>query len=403
MPDPAPDPLAALAPETVAVHAGIGHLPGEGVAPPIHVAATFVAPGDQIGGHTYGRGSSPGWEPLEHGLARLEGGAHGVVFNAGMAAANALVDEARPGTAVVMPDDAYYTIRAHSAERLPPLGVELRLVDQTDLGAVEQALDGASLLWTETPTNPLIRVADLAALGALAAAKGVPWCCDSTFGTPVLQHPLRHGAAAVMHSATKYIGGHSDLLLGAVVCDDPDLAARLRTRRSRQGTQPDGFSCWLARRGMQTMPLRVRRQSATALALAQRLAAHPAVARVHYPGLPDDPGHAVASRQMDGAYGAMLSVVVRGGAAAATRLTERVRVWVPATSLGGVESLIERRARWAGEVADPALVRCSVGIEALEDLWADLEQALEGVGESGNWGVGKPEPPRHPEPPTRHS
>jgi cystathionine gamma-synthase len=213
-------------------------------------------------------------------------------------------------------------------------------------------------------------------VGALAAEQGVPWMCDNTFATPLLQQPLAFGAAASMHSATKYIGGHSDVLLGAAICADGALAARLRARRNRYGTQPDGFSAWLARRGLQTMPLRVRQQSASALELARRLAAHPKVTRVHYPGLPADPGHDAAGRQMHGGYGGMVSIVVAGGAEAAATVPPACRVWAPATSLGGVESLIERRARWSGETAAPALLRLSVGIEAVEDLWADLEQAL---------------------------
>jgi cystathionine gamma-synthase len=172
---------------------------------------------------------------------------------------------------------------------------------------------------------------------------------------------LDFGAAAVMHSLSKYIGGHSDLILGAAVCADRALANRLRARRNSSGTQPDGFSCWLARRGLQTLPVRVRQQCATALDLAQRLARHPMVERVYYPGLAGDPGHEIASRQMDGGFGGIVSMVVRGGAAAARKVVETCKVWVPATSLGGVESLIERRARWAGESADPALLRLSVG------------------------------------------
>jgi cystathionine gamma-synthase len=368
---------SSLRPETIAVQGGVDRHPGDEVAPPIHVSVTFIQPGDVPPGQfSYARGGSPAYPPLERALTELEGGADTVLFNAGSAAAVALLDEAAPGTAVVMPTDAYYGIRVYAEQQLPRLGIEVRLADPTDLAGLDRALAGASLLWMETPTNPTIAVADLAAVGALAADRGVPWVCDNTFATPLLQRPLAFGAIASMHSATKYIGGHSDLLLGAAVCADADLAARLRARRNRYGTQPDGFSCWLARRGLQTMPLRVRRQSESALELARRLAAHPKVARVHYPGLPDDPGHDAAVRQMDGGFGGMLSIVVAGGAEAAAGVPPACRVWAPATSLGSVESLIERRARWAGEVVDPALLRLSVGIEAVDDLWADLERAL---------------------------
>lgn len=368
-----------VAMETVAVRGGLDHQEGAGVAPPIHLASTFVLSDDDTAGvFSYARGDSPAYGPLERTLAALEGGADAVAFNAGVAAAIALLDEATPGTAVVMPPDAYYGIRAYAQARLPALGIEVRLVDPGDRAALDQALAGASLLWTETPTNPLVSVADLAMAAEVAAARGVPWVCDNTFATPILQQPLAFGAAAVLHSATKYIGGHSDLLLGAVVCADPALATRLRGRRSQFGTQPDGVSVWLARRGLQTLPLRIRHQSATALDLAGRLAEHPGVRRVHYPGLAGDPGHEIATRQMRGGFGAIISIVTEGGADRARSVVKACRVWTPATSLGGVESLIERRARWAGETADPALLRLSVGLEAPDDLWRDLEQALAG-------------------------
>ncbi|MEA2513630.1 MAG: cystathionine gamma-synthase [Thermomicrobiales bacterium] len=362
---------------TIAVKGGVETVAGDGVAPPIHLASTFVLPGDPGPGiPSYARGGSPAYDPLEVALARLEGGTDAVLFNAGIAAANAILDEARPGTAVVMPEDAYYGIKVRAQEVLPQRGVEVRLVDPNDLDALDQALDGASFLWTETPTNPLLAVCDLEAIGRLAAERGVPWACDNTFATPILQRPLEYGAVAVMHSATKYIGGHSDLILGAAVCADRELAARLRTRRNTTGTQPDGFSSWLARRGLQTMPLRVRHQAAAALTLACRAQQHPAVDRVYYPGLPDDPGHEIAARQMDGGFGGIFSLLIKGGASTAQAVVDAVKVWVPATSLGGVESLIERRARWAGETADPALLRLSVGLEDVEDLWRDLERAL---------------------------
>ena len=368
---------AAWGPATIAVRGGRHPELGAGVSPPIHLASTFVQPGEPGPGvHSYARASSPAYGSLERALTELEGGADAVVFNAGIAAAIALLDEVEVGSAVVMAQDAYYGIRVYAEQHLTRRGAEVRLVAPRDLGAMDRALAGAGLLWTETPTNPTLSITDLAAVNDLARAHGVPWVCDNTFATPLLQKPLVFGAAASMHSLTKYVGGHSDLLLGAAICADGALAARLRARRNTYGTQPDGFSCWLARRGLQTMPLRVRRQVETALEIAHRLREHPAVERVHYPGLPDDPGHEVASRQMTGGYGAVVSIVVRGGAEAAQRVVESCRLWVPATSLGGVESLLERRARWAGETADPALLRLSVGIEEPEDLWADLDGAL---------------------------
>ncbi len=362
---------------TLAVKGGVDLAPGDEVAPPIHVASTFVLPGDPTpGAYSYARLGSPAFVPLERAMVQLEGGSDAVVFNAGIAAAIALLEEARPGSALVMAEDAYYGIRVWARDTLPVRGIEVRFVNQQDLEAVDRALDGATLLWTETPTNPHLAVCDLAAIGAIAGRRGVPWACDNTFATPLLQRPLEFGATAVMHSLTKYIGGHSDLVLGAVVCAESTLAARLRARRNSSGTQPDGFSCWLARRGVQTLPVRVRQQCASALELAERLARHPAVKRVYYPGLAGDPGHEVACRQMEGGFGGIVSIVVHGGADAARKVVEGCQVWVPATSLGGVESLIERRSRWAGEVADPALLRLSVGLEDVEDLWRDLDQAL---------------------------
>jgi cystathionine gamma-synthase len=362
---------------TIAVRGGFDPNRGEGIAPPIHLASTFVLPGDPGPGDlTYGRGGSPAFGPLEEVIAALEGGEHGIVFNAGVAAAYAIMDEAQPGTALVIPNDVYYGFRVYALQVLAPRGIEIRMVDMTDLNAVEAALPGASVLWTETPTNPLLRVVDLTAIGELAAYFSVPWYCDNTFASPILQRPLAYGAAGSMNSVTKYMGGHSDLILGVVVTSDEELAGRLRARRSQIGTQPDGFSCWLARRGVQTMPLRVKQQSANALELAKRLSAHPAVQQVYYPGLPNHPGHEIAAQQMNGAFGGMLSLVVSGGEVAAQSVVDNCRVWTPATSLGSVESLIERRAKWAGEDADPALLRLSAGIEDIEDLWNDLDQAL---------------------------
>ncbi len=330
------------------------------------------------GEHSYARADNPANAQLEPALTALEHGSDCVVFNAGIAAANAVLAEALPGTAVVMPHDAYYGIRVRASRELARLGIEVRLVDQTDLRAVEYALEGASLLWAETPTNPLLAIANLEALGKLAERKRVPWFVDNTFATPLLQKPIDFGADGSMHSLTKYVGGHSDLLLGAVITAGADVADRLRRYRSETGTQGGGLSIWLARRGLQTLPLRVKRQSDTALELAERLRRHPAVSMVFYPGLKTHPGHAIAASQMNGGFGGMLSILVAGGEDRAQAVVERCELWVPATSLGGVESLIERRARWAGETAPGELLRLSVGLEDPEDLWRDLEHALAG-------------------------
>ena len=368
-----------LGPSTIAVRGGFYPAMGEGVVPPINLSATFhhaIDPDPSVLPYSYGRDRSPSFVPLEATIAQLEHAEYGIVFNAGMAAAIPLLMEAKPGTALVMAHDCYFGIRVYAETMLPERNVEVRLVDQSDLDAVAKALEGASLFWTETPTNPLLAIADLDAIDALSREKGVKWVCDNTFATPILQNPLTHGAWAVMHSLTKYIGGHSDLILGAVATSDADLANRLRGYRGKNGTQPDGFSCFLARRGAQTLALRVRQQSKSALEMAKRISGHPAVVNAYYPGLTDVPGHEIAARQMCGGFGGMLSFEVKGGATGAQKVIDACTVWTPATSLGSVESLIERRARWTGEVAAPGLLRLSTGIEETEDLWADLEQAL---------------------------
>jgi cystathionine gamma-synthase len=370
-----------LAPATLAVKGGYRHERGAGVSPSIQLSSTFDHagnPADPVDGlYSYGRAGSPGFDVLERAIADLEHANDAVVFNAGISAAIATLAEGATGTAVVMPYDAYYGIRARASEMLPLRDIEVRFVNQSNLDDVGEALSGASLFWTETPTNPLLGIADLEAIGEMCASQGIPWYCDNTFATPIAQNPLEYGAAGSMHSVTKYIGGHSDLILGAVAVNDPDLAKRLRTRRSDVGTQPDGFTCWLARRGSQTLAVRFQRQCDNALELARRLQAHPAVEQVFYPGLPSHPGHETAKKQMRGYFGAMLSFIVKGGQEAAQRVVDRCEVFVPATSLGGVESLIERRARWTAESAHPALLRCSIGIEDVEDLWRDLDRSLD--------------------------
>ncbi len=372
---------SSLGSSTRAVRGGFQPAHGEGISPAIQLSSTFhhaIDPDPSVLPYSYGRDMSPAFVPLERTIADLEGATDAVVFNAGMAAAIPLLLEAKPGMALVMPYDCYFGIRVYAEANLPERGIEVRLVDQTDLRAVEEALNGASFFWTETPTNPLLAVADLEAIGAICRLKGVPWATDNTFASPVLQNPLKHGALAVMHSVTKYIGGHSDLVLGAVATSDPDLSKRLRAYRGKNGTQPDGFSSWLARRGAQTLAIRVRQQSASALKIARELQQHEAVNAVYYPGLDDAPGHDIAARQMCGGYGGMLSFEVRD-ATSAEAVIAACQVWMPATSLGSVESLIERRARWTGETAAPGLIRLSVGIEDYDDLWNDLEQALNSI------------------------
>jgi cystathionine gamma-synthase len=295
-----------------------------------------------------------------------------------MAAAGALLEELGAGDALAIGDDGYYAIRRLCAEDLPARGVAMRAVDPGDLGAVGAAVDGAALCWVETPTNPLLRVHDLRTIDQLCRAAGVLWVLDGTAATPLLLRGLDLGAAAVLHSATKGLSGHSDVTLGVVSCADPALAERLRARRRLRGTTPSGFSCWLARRGIQTLGVRIRRSSDTALALARALESHDLVRAVHHPGLESHPNHETAAGLLPAGVGGLFSFELTG-ADAADRLVGALRLWTPATSFGGVESTIERRGRWSGETAPPGLVRCWAGLESPRDLWADLRHALDRV------------------------
>ncbi|PZS33951.1 MAG: cystathionine gamma-synthase [Pseudonocardiales bacterium] len=362
-------------PATVAVTAGRPAGPGE----PFSVPPTFASTYRDGGTVGYGRWGNPTWTALEDALGALEGG-RALTFASGQAAMAAVLETLPVGAAVLLPRDAYLGTRGFLADVATRGRLVALPVDMTDTAAVLAQLADAHLLWAESPINPLLGVVDLPVVLAAAADLGIPSVVDNTFATPVLQQPLALGATAVMHSATKYIGGHSDLLLGAVVTRDEELLAGLLARRSLHGAIPGTQEAWLALRGLRTLPLRVERAQATAGLLAERLAQSPAVARVRYPGLPSHPGHALAAAQMSGP-GAMLSFEL-GSAETADAVTAGLRLIVGGTSLGGVESTIDRRRRWAGEErVPPGLLRLSVGIEDPEDLWSDLEQALDrGVG-----------------------
>jgi cystathionine gamma-synthase len=369
---PMTDGMDHLHPETVAVRAGRpAATAGAPLNAPLVMASSFHTGGD----HEYSREGNPTWEGLEEALGALEGG-EAVAFASGMAAVAAVLEGQSLGARVVLPAVSYVTMRELMAERAGGWRLDAVEVDVTDTEATLAACDGAALLWLESPTNPLVGIADLATLAKAAHAEGAIVVVDNTFATPLLQRPLELGADLVVHSATKYVGGHSDLLLGAVVARDHGEADRLRHVRELNGATPGTLEAWLALRGLRTLPVRIERAQATATELARRLADHPEVTGVRYPGLPDDPGHALAERQMAGP-GAMLAFEVSGGGERAQALCERVRVIVYATSLGGVETLIDRRARWPGEAhISPSLLRLSVGCEHPDDLWADLEQAL---------------------------
>ncbi|MFB8229410.1 trans-sulfuration enzyme family protein [Cellulosimicrobium sp. NPDC055967] len=371
---------AALSPATVAVAAGRPErAQGAPVNPPIVLSSTYVSQGVQQPGELlYTRMDTETWHPFEEALAALEGAAEpGVVFASGMAAVAAVFSFVPAGGKVVLPRHAYQVTLGFADDLAARAGVEVVRVDVADTEQVLDALDGASLLLVESPTNPMLEVADLPVLLAAARERGVLTAVDNTFATPLGQQPLAHGADVVVHSVTKYLAGHSDVVLGAAVARTPELVAALRAYRTLHGSIPGPFEVWLALRGLRTLALRVERAQANAAELARRLADHPDVVEVRHPSLPTDPGHERASRLMTG-YGSILGVRPRGGAPGADAVVAAVRLWVPATSLGGVESSLERRRRFATEsrTVPEDLLRLSVGIEDVEDLWRDLDRAL---------------------------
>ena len=370
--------------ETRVVHAGHRIDPVSGsVAPPIVLSTTFArdAEGTPIGGHTYIRESNPNQDQLEEALAPLEGGEAALVFASGMAAGVALLQALPPGSHVIFPDDAYYGFRVAAEEFLPNWGIRSSFVGMEDLAALEAEIRPETrLVWLETPSNPLLKVVDLAGAAAVARRAGALVAVDNTFATPVLQQPLGLGADMVLHSTTKYLGGHSDVQGGALVLARRDaLFEKLLHLRHVLGAVASPFNSWLVLRGVRTLACRVNAQSANALAVARALDAFPAVSAVHYPGLASHPGHEIARRQMS-SFGAMLSFRAAGGREAALRAVSRVRLFTRATSLGGVESLIEHRAtsEGPGSRTPQDLIRVSVGLEHPDDLIADLAQALGG-------------------------
>jgi len=366
-----------IRPETLAVTAGRPPAtPGQPMNVPLVLASNFRAGTAEAPVTEYSRdGGTDSWRALEEAVGALEGGT-ALAFGSGMGAAAAILDLVPTGAHVVVPSDSYAGVRALLAEGAEHGRWLVSQVDITDTAATKEAAWAADLLWLESPTNPLIDVADLPELCRFGNGTGALVVVDNTFATPLGQRPLLFGADVVLHSATKFIGGHSDLLLGLAVTADPALAARLVTKRRFGGALPGALEAYLALRGLRTMAVRLARSQESAGILAERLRAHPAVSRVRYPGLPDDPGHHRAAAQMDG-FGAMLAFEVVGGAGPADAMCAAVRIVTSATSLGGVESTMERRAKLAGqEHVPPGLLRLSVGIEHVEDLWNDLDRAL---------------------------
>lgn len=349
--------VAALSLDTVVVRAGRPPAePNQPLNTPIVPASSFHAGGTI----EYAREFAPTTSALEEAIGAIEHGT-AIAYSSGMAAANAVMDLVPPGGVVVAPSAAYTGVAVRLRE-LDGIGrISLRVVEADDTTGVVAACAGANLLWLESPTNPLLQVADLAACIAGAHTAGARILVDNTFATPILQTPLTMGADVVLHSVTKSLGGHSDLLMGALVARDHDLAEQLRIRRVLLGAAPSAFDCYLALRGLRTLALRVARGQDNAREITDRLAGHPHVDRVRYPG-----------------FGTMAAIDVTGGAQAADALSRAVRVWTHATSLGGVESLLERRRRWPLEssIVPEGLVRLSFGIEDVDDLWRDLDTAL---------------------------
>ncbi|MEQ1855677.1 MAG: cystathionine gamma-lyase [Longimicrobiales bacterium] len=351
--------------------------PGSMVEGPQFVS-TFVTPGDPAQHRlTYGRFENPTWRPWEEALSVLEGG-EAVAFASGMAAASAVLGVClKPGDAVVLPAEAYYTIRTLASTWLETIGVEVRLAP-TRGDAQGKALPGAKLLWLETPSNPHLDVCDIAALTAAAHAVGALVVVDNTTATGYLQQPLALGADYVVASDTKAVTGHADLILGHVASRDPARVSALRDWRTRHGAIPGPMEVWLAHRSVATLPLRLGCQCVSAMRLAEFLAAHAAVKAVHYPGLPTHPGHAAAKRQMR-AFGGVVSFDL-GDRARAERFMGALQLVREATSFGGVHSTAERRARWGGDAIGEGFIRFSVGCEAIEDILADVEEGLRAAG-----------------------
>ena len=371
--------------ETLAIHAGQApDLASGAVMPPIVLSTTFerAADGSFPHGYIYTRENNPNRSALEQCLAALEGGADCAAFGSGLGASMAIFQALAPGDHVIMPDDAYHGVSRLVREIMKPWGLQASIVDMTNLDAVRTAVQpNTRLIWLETPSNPLLKISDIAAIAAIAHDAGALLAVDNTWATPMLQQPLALGADLVMHSTTKYLGGHSDVLGGAVVARTKDaLFERVRFLQGHGGAVPAPFDCWLVLRGIRSLAYRMRGHTENAARVAEFLSTHPAIERVYYPGLATHPGHAVAARQMRSG-GGMLSVEVRGGEPAAMALAARVRIFTRATSLGGVESLIEHRASVEGPESrtPPSLLRISVGLEHSDDLIEDLRQALESI------------------------
>ena len=369
--------------ETKAVHAGRRIEAGSrDVTSAIHLSTTFerAEDGSFPGGFLYSRESNPNRKALEEALAVLEGGAVALAFSSGSAATMSVLQALSPGDHVIAPEDIYYGTAILMKQIMGPWGLKMSQVDMRDPAAVERALTPSTrVLWTETPSNPLMNITDLKAMTAIAHKAGAITVCDNTWATPLLQQPLLLGVDVAMHSVTKYLSGHSDVLGGALVFREKnDFYDRVHHIQHQGGAVPSPFECWLALRGIQTFPCRVRAQSQSAQRIAEFLRGQSMIEAVHYPGLPEHPEHKVAAVQMSGGFGGMMSIQVRGGEKEAFGLAARLKLFTRATSLGGTHSLIEHRASIEGPATHSPqnLLRISIGLEHADDLIEDLKQAM---------------------------
>jgi len=367
--------------ETVAVHAGHTIDPATGaVATPIYLSTTFErdVDGTYSRGHMYARNSNPNRQMLEAGIAALEGGTTAAAFASGMAAATTIFQALNPTDHVLAHVDAYYGVTRALREVFQKWGLQLDLIDMTDLRAVKNAIrPNTRLVWTETPSNPLLRIVDLKGVAEIAQNAGAFTVCDNTW-SPVIQRPFGYGIDVVLHSTTKYFGGHCDVLGGILVGrENSELFDRIRSIQYTAGAVPSPFDCWLVLRGMRTVPWRMRAHCENAAKVAEFLPNHPLIERVHYPGLPNHPGHDIAKKPMS-LFGGMMSIEVKGGRDAAMKVAANTKIFIRGTSLGGVESLIEHRAsiEGPGTTSPEGLLRLSIGLENADDLIEDLDQAL---------------------------
>ena len=371
-----------MRPATIAVRAGRQPDPATGaIAEPIHLSTTFLRheDGSFPGGYIYSREKAPNRTSLETALAALDGGADAAAFSSGLASTTALFQALRPGDHVICAREVYYGTKKLLAQVFANWGLQHSIVDTTDVPAVRAAMQAATvLIWAETPSNPTVSVSDIEALAAVAHAGGARLAVDNTWGTPIGQRVLDAGADLAMYSTTKYFGGHSDVLSGALVTrQSDDLWGRIRMLQSTTGAVPSAFDAWLVHRGISSLACRFQQHCASAATVASGLEGHAGVEAVHYPGLASHPGHAIARKQMR-LFGGMISIQVRGGAEDAMRVAARLRLFTRATSLGGTESLVEHRKSIEGPDSPTAdnLLRLSIGLEDPEDLLDDLRHAL---------------------------